>query len=274
MFHSEVTLVQNRKLIEEFEYEDADKHYNYVIIGQKDNQNNDWDYEKIDSGYMVYAGSDSPLSQCIGTGFGSENRISIIDKLEEFYFSKKCDVNLELNIAADNELRKLLIKRGYKKMEQTNVLIKSFTDKNIFKNFCSNVKVTDNSNIGQVVKIITKGFTEGIENEKLQNLFHRYYEIDNIKCFHYKLDDKIVGGGFVSLSENFVVLRGASTLVDFRRRGIQTELIKARINYGLQTNRNSAIVVVLENSPSEKNYFKNGFVKFSERSKYHKPYKN
>lgn len=258
------------KKIKEFELIDAVNHCNYVLTGTKKFDKKDWEFEKLDSGFMVYAGKNSPLSQAIGVGLENEISQDLIEKIEEFYFNKKCNVNIEISSIANNTLEKLFIQNNYKNIETTNLLIKQFDKSQLLDNISENIKSLEKSHIEKIAQVTTNGFTNGEENQELNELFKIYYQLEGFKVFYFKSENDIVGAGIISISGNNGILCGASTLKEFRRKGVQSELIKARINYAINMGVKNIFVLTEDGSGSEQNFLKKGFKKISSRKKYFK----
>jgi len=263
---------KNMDLIKNFEFANAKKHADFVIKGKEINPKVNWKFEPIDNGFMTFAGEKSPLSQTVGIGFKPDNWEKLIDKIEDFYFTEKCDVNIDLNISVEKELINTLLKRGYKDIGQTNILMKQFDG--AFNEITSNIKDSGNYDTDILAETITRGFTNGKTDTEMYEVFKVYKQMPGMKCYHYEKNNKIAGCGFVKIFSNIAALCGASTLKEYRRQGIQTQLMKARVNYALEKGCNIFAVVTIEESLSEKNYIKNGFKIVSQRKKFCKVYKN
>ncbi|MBI3650031.1 MAG: hypothetical protein HY231_03165 [Acidobacteria bacterium] len=95
-------------------------------------------YEKIGSGYAVFAGVESPLTQIFALGFDDDFSEAQLDRLEAFYQQRKAAVNVEVCHLADINLLKMLIRRGYQISEVSNVLARRIGSDEVFSDALSN----------------------------------------------------------------------------------------------------------------------------------------
>jgi GNAT superfamily N-acetyltransferase len=73
------------------------------------------------------------------------------------------------------------------------------------------------------------------------------------------LDGRPAGAGAISIHDGIAGLFGASTLPEFRRRGIQRELILVRLEAAFQAGCDFALSFALPGSASERNILRYGF---------------
>ncbi|MDQ3256840.1 MAG: GNAT family N-acetyltransferase, partial [Acidobacteriota bacterium] len=70
---------------------------------------------------------------------------------------------------------------------------------------------------------------------------------------------RLAGGGCVLISEGVALLSGTSVLPEFRSRGIQSALIRARLVYSAAHGCDIATVGTTPGSSSERNVQRHGF---------------
>jgi hypothetical protein len=83
-----------------------------------------------------------------------------------------------------------------------------------------------------------------------------------------KVDGVIAGGGALFVRHGIAGLFGASTLVEFRRRGVQRELIRARMDVARAARCEIALTFARPGSISERNLLRNGFAVAYTRTKF------
>lgn len=259
-------------MIKKFEELYTLNHIDYVETGKKIFNEQDWVYQTVDSGTMVFTGVGSPLSQAVSIGYENTKPETIIKKLEEFYFTKKCDINFELDHVFNSRFESMLMRQGFNIVEEGSVYIKDADLFDLSDTPGEEITIVDEWDQSDAASTITRGFTEGVDNANLDYVFNIYLNMENNKHYYTVINNQIVGGGFIYCHNNWGMLCGASTLPDFRRRGVQTKLIKARVKFAVERGVNTICVITENNSASEKSMLKMGFVKLTERKKYHKSF--
>jgi hypothetical protein len=83
--------------------------------------------------------------------------------------------------------------------------------------------------------------------------------VPGFEAFVARFDGKIVGGGSLRLDSGIAQFCGAATLPGFRRRGIQTALLRSRLLDARTAACDAAIVVTQPASKSQQNVQREGF---------------
>jgi hypothetical protein len=78
--------------------------------------------EEIAGGHMIFAGLGSPIGRAVGMGFSAPVTAADMDRLEDFYFSRKAPAKLDYCPLSDPSLLELTRERGYGIEELNNVL--------------------------------------------------------------------------------------------------------------------------------------------------------
>ena len=78
----------------------------------------------VGGGYAVFMGVGSPLSQVQGVGLYGPLSEAEVERMETFYRERGRPIQLELASLADSSLLGLLSRRGYRAVEQTHVLVR------------------------------------------------------------------------------------------------------------------------------------------------------
>lgn len=72
-------------------------------------------------------------------------------------------------------------------------------------------------------------------------------------------DGTVAGGGGIRLTDGVAQLTGAATVPAYRRRGVQTALLAARLHDAAEAGCDIAVVTTAPGSTSQKNLQRNGF---------------
>jgi len=89
-------------------------------------------------------------------------------------------------------------------------------------------------------------------------------------CFLATIDDQPAAAGALFLHEGVALFAGASTLPEFRRRGLQAALLEARIRYACEHGCDLAMMVAEAGSNSQRNAQRQGFLVAYTRLKWRK----
>ena len=227
-------------------------------------------YQKIGSGYAVFAGVDSPLTQCFGLGFDGEAQEEQVIALESFFHNLGAPVNIEVCHLADLNLTRILIDRGYKISEYSNVLIRLLKETDTFElSSGKEIRQILDQEINLFSTIVSRGFLETDEvPASFYDMFQVFFRQNNCGLFGAFVDGVAAGGGAIFMQGDVAALGGASTLVEFRNQGIQSDLIRKRLEYARSKGCTMAMVTTLPGSVSQKNVEKCGFQVAYARSKF------
>ena len=78
--------------------------------------------EEVAGGHMIFAGLGSPIGRAVGMGFAAPVTVADMDRLEDFYFSRKAPSKVDYCPLSDPSLLELARERGYGIEELNNVL--------------------------------------------------------------------------------------------------------------------------------------------------------
>ena len=227
-------------------------------------------YKKINTGYAVFVGVDSPLTQAFGLGLDGPVTEAELMELEEFYTERGAPANVETSHLADMSLTHLFMDRGYKVAEYTDVLARSLDERDVVEASSENgVREIRSDEIDAFARVVTEGFVESEPAPRsLEDLFKVFFRQPNCACFGAFRDGKPTGGGAVFIKDGVAMFAGASTLPAYRNLGIQTDLLKARLDFAARKGCDLATVTTAPGSVSQRNAQKRGFNIVYSRTKY------
>jgi GNAT superfamily N-acetyltransferase len=262
----------NKELAAKLESAEAANQVEFVLSHNRLVADSQARFQKIGSGFAIFAGIDSPLTQIFGMGLDGEASVEKVIELEEFYKRDQAPVNAEVCHLSDIGLSRMFIERGYQISEFSNVLLRRIReDDGSEVSAINDIRKVKEEEIDRVAAVVTEGFLETKDiPESFVEIFQVCFHQTNCSFFAAFKDNAPVGGGSVFLINDIAIFGGASTLPAFRNRGIQTDLLKTRLNYAHSKGCNWAMVTTLPGSVSQKNVERQGFQVVYSRTKFTK----
>ena len=219
-------------------------------------------FEEIAGGIAVFAGPDSPVTQAIGVGLAGTVSESELDRLEEFFLSRGAPVAVELCPFLDPSVVEKLGKQPYRIAEFSNVLFREIEPGQEAGDPFGGVTVREAApgEAGPWSQTVAQGFAEHFPvTPSLLGLMEGFFRRPGAQCFIAFVDGKVAGGGAVAAHDGIGGLFGASTLPEFRRRGVQTALLRARVAWALAHGCDMAMSIAPPGSASHRNLERAGF---------------
>jgi len=220
-------------------------------------------FEEIAGGIAVFAGIDSPVTQAIGVGLNGAVTDEELGRLEEFFRSRGTAAAIELCPLVEMSLYERFAKREFRLLEVSNVL---FRDLNACEEFSKSfpariaVRAATDAEAKLWTRTVAQGFAEYFPVteamlEVMEGFFHRADACSLLAL----VDGEVAGGAAVSAREGVCGLFGASTLPAFRRRGVQSALLAARLAWALERGCDVACSIAQPASISHRNIERFGF---------------
>jgi len=214
-------------------------------------------------GHMMFAGLNSPIGHAAGLGFDGPITAADLDRLENFYRSLGAPAQLDLCPLTDPSVLELVNARGYRLAELNNVLY-CVLDSQHSVDLPSGVTIRRGSTVeaGLFSDLVTRSFFENQSPPAdfagmLAPLFH----FPEALTFLATVNDVPVAAaaGRIIREHRVFALFGAGTLPEFRGRGIQTALLRTRMNAAAEAGCELAVVVTRGGTTSERNCIRLGF---------------
>jgi GNAT superfamily N-acetyltransferase len=217
----------------------------------------------VAGGYAVYCGANSPVTQAVGLGLNGAVGKEEFDRLEEFYFSRQEPVRVETCPMADASLIEHYRERGYHVSEFSNVMVrpveKSGAAAAALPAGIEIQKMADGE-IDLWTLTVAQGFAEHFPvTQEILSIMRLFANGKNTECYFARVDGKIAGGATLALRGRIAGLFGASTLPQFRNRGVQTALLLARMQRAAERSCELAMSIALPGSASQRNITRQGF---------------
>ncbi|HJQ67503.1 MAG TPA: GNAT family N-acetyltransferase [Blastocatellia bacterium] len=232
-------------------------------------------YKKIGSGYAVFAGADSPLTQIFGMGLDGEVADEEVDELEAFFKDRGAAVNVEVCNMADMIFIQKLIERGYTISEFTHVLVRNLSPADEFEVQGDYViREAGEDEIDTFSRVVAEGFAESsLAQDSLIEVFKVFFRQDNCACFGAFNKGEPAGGGAVFIKDGVAELGGTSTMPKHRNLGIQSGLLRKRLAHAVTKGCDLAMVTTLPGTTSQRNVQRQGFQIAYARTKFTREWK-
>jgi GNAT superfamily N-acetyltransferase len=257
-------IFSDRNLSQKLELAEALANRAFVETRAKISPESGAEWIEVAGAYAMFDGIESPLTQTFGLGVFDEITDRELDQIEAFFKKHEASVFHEVSPLAGLSLVVLLNGRNYQPIELTSVMFQPIEVEN-------SLNLPINPNIK--TRIIEKGEEElwartsadgwASEAQELGDFMFNFGQISaNCKGgfpFLAELDGKPISAGMLFIYDDVALLGGASTVPEGRRKGGQTALLEARLNFARERSCKIAMMCALPGSQSQRNAEKNGF---------------
>lgn len=191
------------------------------------------EFESLAGGYAVYCGKDNPVTQAVGLGLSGPVSREEFDRLEKFYFCRNEPVRVETCPLADASLMEHYRERGYYVTEFSNVMMRPLCDESAkWPAAPPEIQISKAApnEIDLWTLTVSQGFAEHYPvTQEILDVMKLFALGKGTECYFARIDGQVVGGATLAVRGRIAGLFGASTLIDFRGRGVQTALLHARL---------------------------------------------
>ncbi len=216
--------------------------------------------EQVAGGCAVFAGVNSMLTRALGLGMNGPVSASEVDRMEDFFRSRGAPISIDLCPYAHPSLIEILHARGYTIAEFNTVLVCPLTGAAPYP---SDPRVHEcGPEVGDVwSRTVGMGFFERsrLTPEESQ-VGTTIFRLPASRCFlGCSESGEPVAAAAMSIHHGLALLFSDSTVPAFRRAGLHTALIRARLNAAMREGCELACVSTLPGSTSQRNYQRLGF---------------
>ena len=224
----------------------------------------------VNGGAAVFSGAGSPINKVIGIGFDNGFSETAWEAVERQFADRGCPVRVELSTLADLSIASGLSRRGYLLTEFENVLGFSLADATepAAAHGRELTIATHEGDLSTWIDLIVEGFahpdgaapsSELLEDDTLKQVFHDFAMSAGFSRYVARVDGALAGGAGLRVSDGIAQFCGASTLPAFRRRGVQSALLRRRLTDARDAGCDVAIVTTQPGSKSNRNAQRQGF---------------
>jgi GNAT superfamily N-acetyltransferase len=228
----------------------------------------------VGGGYAVFMGAGSPLSQVQGVGLYGPVGEADLERMEAFYRERGAPVQLELASLADASLLERLGCRGYRAVHQTHVLVRPIAarESSAAAGSDSDRRAEDRATEVEVA-LVGPGEVVTWAESVLRCFFEDPMELPRpllegaiamasipaVSCWLARVGDRVAGGGAMVIHNRLAMICGDGTLPQFRSQGVQTALLRARLDRARRSGCDLAVICTQPGSRSQRNAERQGF---------------
>ena len=219
--------------------------------------------EEICGGHMIFAGLGSPIGRATGVGLDRPFTAADLDRVEQFYLAHKAPSQVDLCPMHEPAVFELFKERGYGIAELNNVLFRKLDSQEKFPRPPAGCEIRPSrlEEAETAGAIVESAFFPDGAPEAYRGLIAPFYQMERALAFVASVEGKLVacGTGLVIPQHKVFALCGAGTLADYRGRGLQTALLRARMAAAVQAGCEYAVVVTQGGTTSQRNAERLGF---------------
>lgn len=209
--------------------------------------------------FAMFAGVGSPITQTFGLGLHQPLIERDLEAIERFFTTKGSGVFHEVCPLSGVETTAMLVKRGYRPCEMSNVLFQPIdSTKRIATNPGLTTRLASNADEVRYGKTAARGWSEHPEVMPYIEGFAKL-SLASATCFFAERDGVPIATAALFMHSGTALLAGASTVPEGRRQGAQNALLDARLQHAAAHGCDLAMMVAAPGSSSQRNAERQGF---------------
>lgn len=225
---------------------------------------------RVGSGAAVYCGAGSPMTKVIGVAIGEPLLDSDIDDIEAAYAPVGEHPGLEIVTLGDFASIRRLEARGYR-LQRIELVLGAQLHGLVSDPLPGAIEVTRGPE-ADWARIAVEGFAaaetvdgrekpaESYDRSALERVVGQLAGVSDVRRYVAHIDGVPAGSASARVDAGLYQLCGAATLPAYRRRGIQTALLTARLSEARAEGCDLAVVSVEPGSRSQANVQRYGFL--------------
>jgi GNAT superfamily N-acetyltransferase len=219
--------------------------------------------EAIGGGHMIFAGLGSPIGRVTGAWFDCPFKAEDLDRVEQFYRGHNAPSQVDLTPMHSPEVFETFKERGYAIAELNNVLYRRLGAGERLPSAPGDCEIRRSlpEEASLAGSIVEGAFFPDGAPEAFGGLIAPFYQMPEAHPFVASVAGKLVacGTGLAIREHKIFALCGAGTLSEYRGRGLQTALLRARMAAALEAGCEYAVVVTQGGTTSQRNAERLGF---------------
>jgi GNAT superfamily N-acetyltransferase len=251
--------------------EAAESHLSRAVVDAVHARGGDAFALPIGGGVAVFTGVGSAVNKVIGVGFDDVPADAVWDEVERKYAERHCQVRVEIATLAHPDIPARLSRRGYVLMDFENVLAFDLSRPSPAANDTADaapVVARDADSPEQWMDVVIEGFSspdgtprssEAFSDEALRQVYVDFAASPEYVRYVARVEGALAGGAAMRLSGDIAQFCGAATLPAFRRRGVQSALLRRRLDDARAAGCALATVTTQPGSKSNRNAQRQGF---------------
>jgi GNAT superfamily N-acetyltransferase len=205
----------------------------------------------------------------IGVGFGESLDAATLDTLEARFAAVGAPLQAEIAVLAEPAVHAQLVSRGYKPTGFEHVLAHPLDAAIAPPPDRVRVESVASADVSRLGDILVAAFASPDEggvggdptppSEAIRRYFAITMSVEGFRGYLARVDGEIAGGAAVRLDGTVAQFCGAGTLPVYRRRGVQTALLRARLADAAAAGCTVGVVITQPGSKSQQNAQREGF---------------
>ncbi|HWY71395.1 MAG TPA: hypothetical protein VNX88_22200 [Terriglobales bacterium] len=217
---------------------------------------------EVAGAYAMYDGARSPCTQTFGLGLFQMPTSGDMDRIESFFKERRAPVFHEVSPLSDKALLPLLNERGYKPVELSNVMFMALRERDpgVAQNESLRVRIARAEERDLWARTAAEGWREfGEIADLMLELMRVSVEREDSASFLVECGGQVIATGSLAIHDGVALFAGASTVLEWRRRGAQRLLFESRCRFALDAGCDLAMVCTEPGSSSQRNAERQGF---------------
>jgi ribosomal protein S18 acetylase RimI-like enzyme len=229
----------------------------------------------VGAGLALHMGVESPSNKLAGLGFGEPPTDAELDAVERAFAARGAALQAEVSSLADPSVLRTLSHRGYHVIGFENVLGLPLGSGPAETPVDATIEIAlaepgDSEATAAWMDAVVAGFLhpdtfdgppshESFDREAMERIMGDVFEAQGFERYLARVDRTVAGGASLRLQEGVAQLAGAATRPAFRRRGVQTALLRHRLREAARRGCDVAVVTTAPGSKSTENVQRFGF---------------
>ena len=219
----------------------------------------------VAGGQAVCTGRDFFSNRAMGLGVHESTSVADIERVEAFYSKRDLPSEIEVASMADRGLLQALGERRYQPVRFRNIYAMTLpgppTPSASTSTTSFEVAEVDDAIAARWSDALLDGFeyTDPVDRSRVTLWNQMIHDQSAMTAFAAVVGGEVVGAASVIIVGTSAVLGGAATVPAYRRRGIQTALIRARLDIARRAGCGLAVVTADPGSISGRNCERTGF---------------
>jgi hypothetical protein len=232
-------------------------------------------WHDFDGAYAFFDGASSVMTQSFGLGVLSPATAASLDALEAFFEDRGASPQHEVSVHAGVETLALLVERGYRPVELSNVLVQPLPAPAAEATAPGlRVRACTPADAEEWVARSAAGWADTPEIGELARSIARVVVANPLMTnFLVEREGVTIATASLGMHEGVALLAGASTIPQGRGLGAQSAVLAARLAEAHRRGCDLAMIVATPGSSSQRNAERRGFRVAYSRVKWMKPRK-
>ena len=224
-------------------------------------------------GVAVHAGDGAPFNKVAGLGFLGVPEQQHFEEIEQEMSARQAPVQVEIATLAYPAVARMLTERGYALVGFENVLglaLDAANPHDAPADPSIAVARTSAEDESTWLEAVLTGFLhpdaydgpashESFDADVLRRVYEDMASAHGFERYLARVDAEVAGGASLRIFEGVAQLCGAATLPAYRRRGIQSALLRYRLAESARRGCDVAVVTTMPGSKSQQNVQRAGF---------------